>query len=146
MDDSGLVSYLSHRYAIRLLYIWMKAIIAGSRDLSIGYDKIWLVADAVTKSGWLYEISEIVSGGCRGIDLAGEMYAEANPTGRVIPIKRFLPDWTREGKGAGPIRNSLMAEYADAFILIWDGRSRGSADMLKKAEAKKLKIYQYLVT
>lgn len=124
----------------------VKVIIAGSRNLPIRYDKIWLVADAVMKSGLLYGITEIVSGGCRGIDLAGELYAEANPTGRIIPVKRFLPDWENEGKAAGPIRNSLMAEYADALILIWDGRSRGSADMLKKAEAKNLKIYQYLVT
>ncbi len=123
----------------------MKTIIAGSRRLPIHYDKIWLVADAVARSGWGPEITEVVSGGCRGIDLAGELWAEANTWG-TFPVKRFLPEWENEGKAAGPIRNQLMADYADALILIWDGSSRGSMDMLKRAEAKKLRIYRYLVT
>lgn len=89
----------------------------------------------------MHEITEIVSGGCRGIDLAGEMFAE----NYNIPVKRFLPEWENEGKAAGPIRNSQMANYADALILIWDGTSRGSADMKKKAEQKGLKIYELIV-
>lgn len=119
----------------------MKTIIAGSRRLPIHHDKIWLVSDAVHLSGWKDQITEVVSGGCRGIDLAGEMFAE----NYAIPVRRFLPEWENEGKGAGPIRNSQMADYADALILIWDGSSRGSADMLRKAKKKGLKIYEYLV-
>lgn len=120
----------------------MKTIIAGSRTLPLQHDKIWLVSDAVHKSGWLYDISEIVSGGARGIDLAGEMFAE----NYNIPIKRFIPDWSVEGKSAGPKRNILMAEYADALILVWDGHSKGSAHMKKEAQKRNLKIYEYLVT
>jgi len=119
----------------------VKTIIAGSRQLPIKWDKIKLVACAVYRSGWLYEITEIVSGGCRGIDLAGEMFAE----NYAIPVRRFMPDWEHEGKAAGPIRNSEMANYADALILVWDGTSRGSADMKKKAEQKGLRIYELLV-
>lgn len=119
----------------------MKVIIAGGRQLPISENKIWLVSDAIHKSGWKDQITEIVSGGCRGIDLAGEQFADDYK----IPVKRFMPDWEHEGKAAGPIRNSQMANYADALILIWDGSSRGSADMLKKAQAKNLLIYEYLV-
>ena len=85
-------------------------------------------------------ISEIVSGGCRGIDLAGEQFASDYD----IPVKRFLPDWSI-GKAAGPIRNKQMAEHSDALILVWDGRSKGSASMKKLAEQNGLKIYEYLV-
>ena len=119
----------------------MKVIIAGSRQLPIGEYKIKLVADAVCQSGWLPEITEIVSGGCRGIDLAGEQFA----ADYKIPVKRFMPDWEHEGKAAGPVRNSQMANYADALILVWDGKSTGSADMKKKAKAKGLKIHEYIV-
>lgn len=119
----------------------MKVIIAGGRQLPISENKIWLVSDAIHKSGWKDQITEIVSGGCRGIDLAGEQFADDYK----IPVKRFMPDWEHEGKAAGPIRNSQMANYADALILIWDGSSKGSADMLKKARAKNLLIYEYLV-
>lgn len=119
----------------------MKVIIAGSRNLPIRFDKIKLVADAVYKSGLLPQITQIVSGGCRGIDLAGEMFAE----NYGIPVKRFLPEWENEGRAAGPIRNTMMADYADALVLIWDGSSRGSLDMKNKAQAKGLKIYEYVV-
>lgn len=101
---------------------------------------IWLVADAVHKSGWKERISEIVSGGARGIDLAGEQFA----SDYGIPVKRFVPDWS-VGKVAGHIRNAEMALYADALILVWDGSSRGSANMLKNAEEQGLWIYQYIV-
>lgn len=119
----------------------MRCIIAGSRSLAIKWDKIKLVSCAVHRSGWLYDITEIVSGGCRGIDLAGEQFA----SDYAIPVKRFLPDWEHEGKAAGPRRNQLMADYADALILVWDGVSRGSADMKKKAEQKGLKFYELIV-
>lgn len=38
-----------------------------------------------------------------------------------------------------------MADYADAMILVWDGKSRGSANMLKQAREKGLKIYEKVV-
>jgi hypothetical protein len=118
----------------------VRVIVAGSRDLDTDELPIWLVADAVYKSGWKDQITEIVSGGCRGIDLAGEQFA----SDYKIPVKKFNPDWSL-GKKAGPIRNQQMADYADALVLIWSGTSRGSADMKKKAELKGLKIYEYLV-
>lgn len=120
----------------------MKTIIAGSRSLQTYKDpyKVWLVADAVEKSGWRDRITEIVSGGARGIDLAGEVYAESVG----IPVKRFIPDWSI-GKYAGIKRNGEMALYADALILIWDGSSRGSANMKQQAKDRGLEIYEYIV-
>lgn len=120
----------------------MKTIIAGSRDLETFKDhyKIFIVSEAVHASGFLPEITEIVSGGARGIDLAGELFAE----NYNIPVKKFIPDWSI-GKHAGILRNREMAEYADALILIWNGTSRGSANMLKQATEKKLKIYQHII-
>lgn len=122
----------------------MKTIIAGSRQLEIFSDhyRVWLVADAIMKSGWRDQITEVVSGGARGIDMAGEKWAEAMTP--PVPVKRFIPDWS-VGKAAGPIRNRKMAEYGDALILIWNGASTGSANMKKEAQARGLKIYEYIV-
>jgi len=47
-----------------------------------------------------------------------------------IPIKRFPADWDKHGKAAGPIRNRAMAEYADALLAVWDGESKGTANMI----------------
>ncbi len=122
----------------------MKTIIAGSRDLGAysDHEKVFLVADAVMKSGWRDLITEVVSGGARGIDIAGETWAAASKP--PIPIKQFIPDW-RIGRFAGIQRNRMMAEYADALILIWNGTSKGSANMKKEARNKNLKIYEYIV-
>ena len=123
----------------------MKTIIAGSRDLEAFKDnyRVYLVADAVMQSGWRDQITEVVSGGARGIDLAGECWADSLTP--PIPIKRFVPDWNGLGKRAGFIRNGEMADYADALILIWNGTSRGSANMKQQALAKGLKVYEYMI-
>ena len=76
--------------------------------------------------------TEVVSGGCfNSPDTFGEIAAmELN-----LPIKIFSPDWDLHGKAAGPIRNREMAKYCDRVILMWDGKSRGSAIMKKEAVA-----------
>jgi hypothetical protein len=108
----------------------MKVIIAGSR----GFTNPNIVVAAVVKSQ--FSITEVVSGGARGIDRFGEQYAKDNN----IAVKRFLPDWSK-GRGAGLARNVDMAKYADALIAIWDGESRGTAHMIREAEKHGLKVY-----
>ncbi len=117
----------------------MKTIIAGSRTITDYY----IVQDAIQQSG--FEITEVVSGGCRGADLFGEEWAQENG----IPIKRFPANWEKYGKAAGPIRNSQLVNYVNkegGLILIWDGKSKGSQDVLDKAIVWKLKIYEYIIT
>jgi len=111
----------------------MKTIVAGSRYIT---DPAFVI-DAVDKSD--FEITEVVSGGQRGVDKLGEDYAEA----AGLPLKVFEADWNKYGDSAGPIRNGQMAEYADAAIIVWDGKSRGSKDMMLKAYKNGLKVYVY---
>lgn len=100
----------------------MKVIIAGSRTI-LDFDK---VLDAVMNAG--FDIDEVVSGGASGVDKLGEDWAAVNLT----PIKRFTPEWTVYGRAAGPRRNRQMAEYADALVAIWDGKSRGTLNMIEE--------------
>jgi len=109
----------------------MKTIIAGARDIDI----FNIVEDAIKKAG--FDITEVVSGVCEGVDLLGEEWAKKNN----IPVKRFPADWDKHGKAAGPIRNQQMAEYADAIIAIVTPESKGTKDMLRKANKHDLKIY-----
>lgn len=114
-----------------------RVIIAGSRNLPKDHPPIYYVADAYFKSG--FKASEIVSGGCRGVDLAGEQFAQE----RQIPIKRFDPDWDKYGKSAGPIRNREMGNYGDALIAIWFNESKGTADMIRFAHQRAIPVYVY---
>lgn len=115
---------------------FMKVIIAGSRTLTSAPR----IVSAIHQSG--FKIKEVVSGGCRGVDLIGEDWAN----GRGIPIKIFFPDWESNGKSAGPIRNRQMAEYADAAVVVWDGNSRGTKNMIEEMNKLKKPVYCHIVS
>lgn len=114
----------------------MKVIVAGSRNIRLRSELVKEIFELCFK-----EVEEIVSGTCSGPDLAGERFGEDYG----IPIKRFPPDWNKHGKAAGPIRNREMADYADALLLIWDGKSRGSKNMLSEAKKRGLRIVELIV-
>ena len=71
---------------------------------------------------------EIVSGGAPGADKLAERYAAESK----ITLKVFSADWEKYGRSAGPRRNRQMAEYADAVIVFWDGKSRGTQNMIQQ--------------
>lgn len=76
-----------------------------------------------------FDIKEIVSGGCSGADTMAERYAHHYG----ISLRVFPADWKKHGKAAGPIRNSLIAQYCDFVVAFWDGESPGTKDIIKKA-------------
>lgn len=46
----------------------------------------------------------------------------------------YPADWKKNGKSAGPIRNSEMLKSgAEVCIGFWDGKSKGTLDMMTKA-------------
>ncbi len=111
----------------------IKVIVAGNRD----FDNGGIFENAMT---WLLpsdsdyaESIEIISGGCTGADALAEIYAKEWD----IPLKVFPADWKKYGKYAGPIRNEEMAVYASSdeddwgmLIAFWDGKSRGTKNMI----------------
>lgn len=107
----------------------MKCVIAGSRTIT-SYE---LVREAFTLCDWRDRITEIVSGKARGVDTLGEQVAEEFG----LPVKDFPADWDRLKNAAGPIRNEQMAKYTDIAIIIIEGKSTGSRNMVK--QMKKLK-------
>jgi len=113
----------------------MKLIIAGSRSIKLQQSALYHLSNHFPTP------TEVVSGGAEGIDKAGEIYA----INTSKPVKKFTPDWETYGKAAGPIRNKQMAEYADALLLIWDGKSRGSANMKKEMLAIGKPVYEVII-
>lgn len=101
----------------------MKTIIAGGRDFT---DYELLKKQVNHYRFYKGLITEIVSGCAKGADYLGEQYALENG----IPLKYFPADWDTHGRAAGPIRNKQMADYADALIVVWDGSSRGTKNMI----------------
>ena len=79
-----------------------------------------------------YLITKIVSGGAKGADSLAKQYAlEHN-----IPIIEFLPDWDKFGKSAGPIRNQKIVNEAEFIIAFWDGKSKGTKQVIEYVKKK----------
>jgi hypothetical protein len=112
----------------------MKVIIAGGRD----FKDIRLVMKNMDHhlSKCKHLDIEIVSGAASGADTLGEEYAKT----RNYPIKQFPANWDKFKKGAGYIRNTEMAEYADALVAFWDGKSRGTMHMINIANKKGIQV------
>lgn len=110
-----------------------RVIIAGTRDFN-NYPLLCEYADY--KLSKVNEEIEIVSGHARGADMLVERYAQE----RCYKLTVFPAEWEKYGKSAGPRRNKEMAKYANALIALWDGKSKGTLNMIETAEEKGLKV------
>lgn len=100
----------------------MRIAVIGSRNLTVS-DLGKYLPDTVT---------EIVSGGAKGIDLCAKEYALAHN----IALKEFLPDYKKYGRSAPLHRNLEIIQYADMVIAFWDGTSHGTKYVIQ--ECKKM--------
>lgn len=113
----------------------MRVIVAGSRTIN----DIAEIEKAIAAAG--FEITSVISGCARGADISGEIWASRN----LIPCERFPADWDAWGKAAGHIRNQKMADYGHALIAVWDGKSRGTANMIAQMKRRGKPVYIHLV-
>ena len=114
----------------------VRTIIAGSRKRIFRSD----VDEALENCPFESQILSVVWGMAPGVDTMGFKWA----TERNIPTVPYPADWDRFRKRAGFIRNQQMAENADALVVVWDGKSRGSKDMLQRAERMGLRVFQWI--
>ena len=110
----------------------MKVIIAGGRDFT-DIAKLFDVCDYMLQN---QKPIEVVSGCAEGADKLGERYARDSG----LVLTKFPADWDTHGKSAGYRRNIQMAEYADALIAFWDGKSKGTEHMIDLARKHGLQV------
>jgi hypothetical protein len=118
----------------------MKLIIAGSRSCTDMNLLLEAIASLPEKGA---EVTEVVCGMAKGADTLGYEWAKS----KGIPIKEMPADWSKVEGGinfaAGMIRNRNMACYCgpdDMLIALWDGRSRGTANMIDEAHMRKMAV------
>lgn len=107
----------------------MKVAIIGSRTLNVTNLEKYLPQN----------VTEIVSGGAKGIDTCAKSFALRNN----IKLTEFLPEYDKYGRSAPIKRNLLIIDYSDEVIAFWDGKSRGTKfviDTCKKTN-KKVTVY-----
>ena len=98
----------------------MKVAIVGSRGLEIEDFTPYLPPD----------VTEIVSGGAKGIDQCAAAYAHDHG----LKLTEYKPDYRRFGRGAPLKRNLEIVDYADFVLIVWDGASRGSRYVIQACE------------
>lgn len=108
----------------------MRIIIAGSRNATEAQ-----VREAVQRCHWIGFATAIVSGRAKGADEFGEKLAGEEG----LDVDTYPADW-KLGKRAGPVRNAIMADNAEGLIAVWDGRSRGTANMIELALRRGLRV------
>ena len=116
-----------------------RIVIAGCRDFD-NYDIAKIcIEHAIFRIRSEYRLI-FFSGGCRGADRMGERFARENG----FEVRYFFANWKLFGRSAGPIRNEQMARNCDCVICFWDGRSRGTKNMIDLARqyGKKLRVYR----
>ena len=106
----------------------IKVIVAGTRTFN-DYEMLCGTLQEILDS---YNDITIVSGCASGADALGERFAEEHG----YNILRFPAEWDKYGMAAGPIRNKKMAEIADMCVVFWDGKSRGTKNMIDEAMKK----------
>ena len=98
----------------------MKVAIVGSRRLYVSNIGDYLSA----------EITEIVSGGAKGVDSSAREYALKNN----IRLTEFLPEYNKYGKAASLKRDMQIINYADKVIAFWDGKSKGTKYVIENCK------------
>jgi len=133
-----------------------KLIVAGGRDYR-DYERMKVELSRLIREELMgYDVS-IVSGMANGADSMGFHYAEQY----AIRSYQFLADWDnvdvpgawvkKHANGrlynarAGHQRNAEMARFSDGLIAFWDGRSRGTLNMIEtmKGLGKLVRIVDY---
>lgn len=113
-----------------------RVIIAGGRDFARNnWDKddwnlLYSTMDKLLQNKRRTHRIVVLCGMAKGADMAGRKYAEQ----RRFHVRYYPADWEQHGKKAGPIRNELMAQNADALVAFWDGQSSGTKNMIETAQ------------
>ena len=90
----------------------MKLLIAGSRSIEV-FDLSSYIPP---------QTDMIITGGAKGIDTLAEQYADQHKISKFI----IRPRYDLYGRAAPIKRNQEMVDMADAVLIIWDGKSKGT--------------------
>ena len=99
----------------------MRVAVVGSRTLTVPN-----LGDYLPEN-----VSEIVSGGARGVDQCARAYALSHG----ISLTEYLPDYARHGRREPLMRNDLIVARAELVLAFWDGRSRGTVYTIRRCRA-----------
>ena len=75
------------------------------------------------------ETELIISGGAAGVDKEAVAYADSHGISKLI----LRPNFIKHGEDAMLFRNRRMLELCDRAVIIWDGSTNGTKQLLDHA-------------
>lgn len=112
----------------------MRILVCGGRD----YPDRAAVYRALDRARRKCGVTVVIQGDApSGADLFARMWA----TKRGLPLEGYEADWERHGRAAGPIRNQQMLDDGKPDGVVAFPGGRGTADMVRRADAAGLKIW-----
>ena len=88
------------------------------------------------------EVTEIVSGGAKGVDTSAREYAISHG----IKLTEFLPEYKKYGRSAPLKRNITIIENADLVLAFWDGNSRGTKFVIDNCKNRGIPVKVFVPT
>ena len=88
------------------------------------------------------EVTEIVSGGAKGVDTSAREYAISHG----INLTEFLPEFKKDGRSAPIKRYISIIEYADLVLAFWDGNSRGTKFVIDNCKNRGIPVKVFVPT
>lgn len=111
-----------------------RVIVCGGRDYQNWPRLVQILDAAVARLNLEY----VIHGGAAGADTLAEAWCKA----RNVPFGRYRAEWGRLGKAAGHIRNERMIVEGKPDLVIAFPGDRGTANMVKQAEAAGIKVHR----
>lgn len=109
----------------------MKILVCGCRDWTDGAKIEEEMCNYANLAHQAVESLVVISGGAKGADSIAAKLAKS----WKWHLRVFLADWDSHGRAAGVMRNQKMldVECPDQVLAFWDGRSKGTLDMISRA-------------
>jgi hypothetical protein len=106
----------------------MRILVCGGRDYA-DRNRVYDVLDEIHHGT---PVTAIIEGGAAGADRFACLWSAKRD---IDGHQRFVADWALHGKAAGPLRNArMLAEGKPDLVIAFPG-GRGTADLVRKAEA-----------
>lgn len=122
----------------------MNLLVCGGRDCKRHEVWNWLEQNAfaeIAHATGCYSsvtLEKLIHGGARGADEGAADWGRSEG----IKVTGYAANWRKHGKSAGPIRNQKMLDEGKPDIVIAFPGGKGTADMLRRAEAAGIPVIQ----
>lgn len=98
----------------------MRVAVIGSRTITVEH-----LGDYIPGG-----VTVLLSGGAKGVDASAREYAESHG----LELRECLPEYTLYGRAAPCKRNRTIVEQVDLVLAFWDGRSKGTRNVIQLCE------------